>query len=197
MKPVFAVAFVGILSLSACAVAPPTGPSVVVMPAQGKSFAEFQQDDTTCRQFASQQIGYGSPAQASANSAVSSATVGTLIGAAAGAALGAAAGNPGLGAAAGAGGGLLVGSAAGSNAAAASCASLQQRYDVSYVQCMSAKGESVPTVQGAAAAYPYPAAPYGAYPYPYPYPYPAYSGYYYPPPAVGSVFIGGRYRGRW
>jgi hypothetical protein len=196
MKPAHAITFVGILSLSACAIAPPTGPNVVVMPAQGKSFAEFQQDDTTCRQFASQQIGNGSPAQASANSAISSAAVGTLIGAAAGAALGAAAGNPALGAAAGAGGGLLVGSAAGSNAAAVSGASLQQRYDVSYVQCMSAKGESVPTAQAAptaAYAYPYPADPYGAYPYPYP----AYSGYYYPPPAVGSVFIGGRYRGRW
>lgn len=186
MKPVSTIALVGILSLSACAVAPPTGPSVAVMPAPGKSFDRFQQDDATCRQFASQQTGGASPAEAATNSAVGSAAIGTVIGAAAGAALGAAAGNPGLGAAAGAGGGLLVGGAVGSNNAAASGASLQQRYDVSYVQCMSAKGESVPTAPPAAAAY------YG----PYPYPYAAYPGYYYPP-AVGSVYIGGRFHGRW
>jgi hypothetical protein len=190
MKPGPAVALLGILSLSACAVAPPTGPDVMVMPAQGKSFAEFQQDDTSCRQYASLQIGNGSPAQAATDSAVSSAAVGTLIGAAAGAALGAAAGNPGLGAAAGAGGGLLFGGAAGSNAARASGASLQQRYDASYVQCMAAKGESVPTMPASVAA----ADPYG----PYRYTYPAYPGYYYyPPPVVGSVFVGGRFHGRW
>jgi Glycine-zipper domain len=189
MKPAPALAVVGILSLAACAVAPPTGPDVMVMPAPGKSFAEFQQDDTACRQYASQQIGYGSPGQAAANSAVASAAVGTVLGAAAGAALGAAAGNPGLGAAAGAGGGLLVGSAVGSNAAAASGAGLQQRYDMSYVQCMSARGESVPTM---------PAGAYASYPYgPYGYPYAAYPGYYYPPPVVGSVFIGGRFHRRW
>jgi hypothetical protein len=186
MKSAPVITLVGILSLSACAVAPPAAPDVMVMPGQGKSFAAFQQDDATCRQYASQQIGYGSPGQAAADSAVTSAAVGTVIGAAAGAVLGAAAGNPGLGAAAGAGGGLLVGSAAGSNAAAVSGAGLQQRYDMSYVQCMSAKGESVPTM---------PAVAYASYPYG-PYPYAAYPGYYYPP-VVGSVFIGGRFHRRW
>jgi hypothetical protein len=137
MKPGPAVTLVGILSLSACAVAPPTGPDVMVMPAQGKSFAEFQQDDTSCRQYAS----------------------------------------------------LLFGSAAGSNDARASGASLQHRYDASYVQCMAAKGESVPTMPASVAA----ADPYG----PYRYAYPAYPGYYYAPPVVGSVVVGGRFHGRW
>jgi outer membrane lipoprotein SlyB len=184
MKPVSTIALVGILSLSACVVAPPTGPSVAVMPGPGKSFDQFQQDDASCRQYASQQTGNVSPSEAATNSAVGSAALGTVIGAAAGAALGAAAGNPGLGAAAGAGGGLLFGSAAGSNAAATSGANLQQRYDVGYLQCMTARGDSMPPA-------PAPAAYYG----PYPYPYPAYPGYYYPP--AGSVYIGGRFHGRW
>ena len=38
------------LTLSACAVAPPTGPSVMALPPQGKSFEQFQQDDATCQQ---------------------------------------------------------------------------------------------------------------------------------------------------
>ncbi len=171
------IALVGPLALGACAVAPPIGPSVTALPAQGKSFADFQEDDAVCRQYASQQIGYGTPAQAASNSAVGSAVVGTALGAAAGAALGAAAGNPALGAAAGAGGGLLFGSAAGANAARVSGGALQHRYDMGYVQCMSAKGESVPTV---GVARPYAYYPYWgphAYP-PYYYPmYPAYPGY--------------------
>src|SRR5260221_12858614 len=111
------IALVGPLALGACAVAPPTGPSVMVLPAKGKSFADFQEDDAVCRQYASQQIGYGAPAQAANYSAVSSAVVGTALGAAAGALLGAAAGNAGLGAAARAGGGLLFWGAAGVGAA--------------------------------------------------------------------------------
>jgi len=165
-----AIAFVGTLALVACAVLPPTGPSFMALPAQGKSFEAFQQDDATCRQFASQQIGYGSPAQAANESVVNSAVVGTLIGAAAGAALGAAAGNAGLGAAAGAGGGLLVGSTEGAGASQASSAALQQHYDITYLQCMSAKGESVPTSQPVARPYPY-------YSYGPNYYYPAYPAY--------------------
>lgn len=196
-----AVALAGTLALGACAVAPPTGPSVMALPAQGKSFEQFQQDDATCRQYASAQIGYGSPAQASTDSAVTSAIVGTALGAAAGAAIGAAAGNPALGAIAGAGGGLLLGSAAGANAANVSGAALQRRYDMGYLQCMSAKGESVPTTGGAgpyasAAPGPYVYPAYPAYPayYPY-YPY-YYPGYYYGPPVFGSFFFAGRFGGR-
>jgi hypothetical protein len=167
-----AIALVGAIALAGCAVPPPTGPSVMALPAKGKTFEEFQQDDATCRQFASQQIGNGSPAQAANESAVNSAVVGTLVGAAAGAALGAAAGNPALGAVAGAGGGLLFGSAAGAGASQASGAALQQRYDMGYIQCMSAKGQSVPTTtQAVARPYPYPY--YGYY-------YPGYPAYYYP-----------------
>ena len=184
-------ALLGSLALGACVAAPPTGPDVAVMPGSGKTLAQFQQDDYTCRGYAQQMVG-GGQQQAANNSAVGSAVVGTGVGAAAGALLGAAAGNAGLGAAAGAGAGLLVGSAAGANNAQASSAELQQRYDVGYAQCMTAQGNSVPPVQQAAA---YPVYPPGYYPYPYPgYVYgPGYygPGYYGPAVSVGFGFGGG------
>jgi outer membrane lipoprotein SlyB len=166
----------GVLAVSACAVAPPTGPNVVAMPGKDKSFEAFQADDATCRQYASAQIAPASPAQAANESAVNSAVLGTAIGALAGAAIGAATGDAAAGAAIGAGGGLLVGGTTGLDAARASSAGLQRRYDIGYIQCMSAKGENVQT----AAVSPV----YGAYPaYYYPYYYPSYP--YYP-----STFIG-------
>jgi hypothetical protein len=72
--------------LSACAVMP-TGPSVMVLPGEGKSFDHFQADDTGCRQYAQTQIGVP-PGEAGR--------------------------------------------------------SLQRRYDVSYMQCMYAKGHQLP-----------------------------------------------------
>src|ERR1700752_3267686 len=98
----------GALALGACAVAPPTGPSVMALPAKGKSFEQFQQDDATCQQYASARIGYGSPQQAANDSAVGSAVVGTAVGAAAGALIGAAAGNPAVGAAIRGGSGFFL-----------------------------------------------------------------------------------------
>ena len=183
-----AVAIVGMLALTGCAVAPPTGPSVMALPAKDKTFAEFQQDDGSCRQYASAEIGDVSPAAAAQQSAVNSTALGTVAGAAAGAAIGAAAGNPALGAAIGAGSGLVLGGAAGANAADLSGAELQRRYDMSYLQCMSAKGESVPTtLPPAAYAYGYPY-------YPYPYAYPYYGPYWAPYGVGGSfVFFGGHH----
>ena len=187
-------ALLGTLALGACVAAPPTGPNVAVMPGAGKTLAQFQQDDYTCRGYAQQSIGGGQSQQAANNDAVGSAVVGTGVGAAAGALLGAAAGNAGLGAAAGAGAGLLVGSSAGANGAQASSAQLQHQYDVGYMQCMAAQGENVPPVQQQAAAYPayaYPAYPYPAYGYA-PYPYYYGPGYYGPEVSVGFGFGGGR-----
>ncbi len=187
----------GALALGACAVPPPTGPSVLALPGQGKNFAQFQQDEGTCRQYAAQQTGI-SPADAANQSAANSAVVGTLVGAAAGAAIGAAAGNPALGAAVGAGSGLALGSAEGANAAAYAGASAQQRYDMSYVQCMMANGETVPQPQAAMAPPPYAVA--GVYPYPYGYPYyPYYPGFYGPYYGGGFVVGGGwgGWRGGW
>lgn len=163
------------LLLGACVVVPP-GPSVAAMtyPAPGKPFEIFQQDDGVCRQFAAAQTGNISPVGAANQSFASSAAAGTLIGAAAGAAIGFAAGGPAVGAAIGAASGLLVGTASGARAATYSGVTLQQRYDTSYLQCMSAKGENVPI--GSSSPYPY------LYPYSYlyPYAYPSQYGGLYP-----------------
>src|SRR3712207_1177615 len=45
------------LGLTACAVVPPSGPTVLVLPPEGKNLGRFQQEDATCRTYASSQIG--------------------------------------------------------------------------------------------------------------------------------------------
>jgi hypothetical protein len=206
-RAIILLASTAALSLSACTVAPPPGPSIMALPGQGKNMDAFQQDDFACRQYASQQTGGASPNVAASQSAVGSAVAGTALGAAAGAAIGAASGAAGAGAAIGAGAGLLAGSAVGANNAAVAYGGVQQLYDVSYAQCMTARGNTVQPPPTGYAAYPYPAYPYPAYPYPaYPYPaypYPGYSGYYGPAffgPSVAIGFGGGwgwGGRGRW
>ncbi len=78
-----------ILGVSALAVvagcaSPPPGPTVAVMPGQGKSFDVFQQDQYACTSYANQQVG-GQAEQAN-NQAVGSAVLGTVLGAGIGAA---------------------------------------------------------------------------------------------------------------
>ena len=102
MRPAPLAAIAATLVLSACATALPTGPTVMALPPQGKNFAQFQQEDYGCRNYANQQIGYANPGQVATQNAVGSAAIGTALGAAAGAVIGAAAGNPGAGAAIGA-----------------------------------------------------------------------------------------------
>jgi outer membrane lipoprotein SlyB len=159
------------LALAGCAAAPPTGPYIAALPGKDKTFEAFQADDVACRQYASSQIGYASPATAATQSAVGSTALGTVVGAAAGAAIGAAAGNPAMGAAIGAGTGFVTGGAAGIGAANASASEMQWRYDVGYAQCMTANGENV---QMPGPAYTYAPPPY--YPYYPPYFGPAFLG---------------------
>lgn len=151
--------------LAGCATAP-SGPRVAVMPGTSKSFEQFRYDDADCRQYARDMIGR-TPNEASVNSGVQSAVIGTLLGAVAGAAV-----NGGRGAGVGAGAGLLIGSAAGAGAAQQSAGSAQQSYDISYEQCMYAKGHRVPIAGGmgldAVRGYYAPAAPAGSYPPPPP-----------------------------
>jgi hypothetical protein len=175
-----------VMVLGGCAAVPPSGPTVMALPGQGKTFDAFQSDDYTCRVFAQQQTGVV-PAQAATNAAVGSAVVGTALGAAAGAAIGAAAGNPGAGAAIGAATGLVGGTAVGANNAAWTQAGLQQRYDIAYTQCMYAHGNTVTSPPPSYAGYGYPAYGYG-YPYFAP-------GYYGPSVAIG--FAGGWGWGGW
>lgn len=137
------------LLLGACATVP-TGPSVMVLPGSTKSFEQFQADDGVCRQWAQQQTGT-TAGKAAQGSTATGAVVGTAVGAAAGAALGAAAGNPAVGAAAGAGVGLLGGTAVGSGQAQGAYHSVQQRYNMAYMQCMYAKGNQIPVARGSVA----------------------------------------------
>ena len=128
------------LALGGC-VSLPTGPSVMAMPGAGKSYDQFRADQAQCQQYAQESI--NGAAQSTQNNTVNSAAVGTAVGAVAGALIGAATGRAGAGAAIGGGAGLLVGSASGSNAAASGNLSMQQRYDMTYTQCMYSKGEQV------------------------------------------------------
>jgi hypothetical protein len=154
------------LVVSGCA-SVPTGPSVMVMPGTGKSFETFQVDDAVCRQWAAEQTG------TTTNKAATESTVG--------AALGAAAGNPAIGAAAGAGVGLLGGTAIGASRADAYGGSVQRRYDMSYTQCMYAKGNQVPMARGSRVQPP----AYSASPPPPPPPPPAAVAPSTPPPPPG------------
>jgi hypothetical protein len=137
------------LLVGACATIP-SGPSVMVLPGSTKSFEQFQVDDGVCRQWAQHQTGTTS-GKAANNTTATGAVVGTAVGAAAGAALGAAAGNPAVGAAAGAGVGLLGGTAVGAGHAQGAYHSVQQRYNMAYMQCMYAKGNQIPVARGSVA----------------------------------------------
>ena len=59
-------------------------------------------------------------------------------------AIGSVSGNMGAGAAIGAGTGLVAGGVVGAGKADAAGGSLQQRFDTTYAQCMTAKGNVVP-----------------------------------------------------
>lgn len=155
MKAALLIAPVALV-LSACA-SIPTGPTVMVLPGSGKGFEQFQTDDAACRQWAAHQTGT-TPEHAATQSTVSGAAIGTATGAAAGAAIGAAAGSPAIGAAVGAGVGLAGGTAIGADYAGSAHMSVQQRYDVSYMQCMYAKGNQIP-VRAAAPRYAAPPVP--------------------------------------
>jgi hypothetical protein len=178
-----AVALLVVIALVGGCASVPSGPSVSVLPGRGKSFEQFQIDDTACRQWAQQQAGT-TPSASATQSTVGGAAIGTLLGAGLGAALGAAAHRPGTGAAVGAGVGLLGGTAVGASAGQASGQSVQRRYDNAYTQCMYAKGNQVPgrpqaatpVVNPAPPPSPLPSAPALAPPPPPP-----------PPPAVLST----------
>ncbi|WP_419730549.1 glycine zipper family protein [Lichenicola sp.] len=142
-SPALAGVLASTMLLSACAVAPPPGPSILAQPGKGKTMQQFETDDQHCRQFAAQANGGVTPAEAANRAGVGSAVAGTLLGAAAGALLGTAFHNPGAGAAFGAGGGLLVGSSAGAANGQRSAAAFQQNYDTAYGQCMIASGDTI------------------------------------------------------
>ncbi|HET6309191.1 MAG TPA: YMGG-like glycine zipper-containing protein [Rhodopila sp.] len=161
--------------LNACATEP-MGPTIPVMPAPGKPFAVFQNEQAVCQQFASSQVQGG--AQQANNQQVGTAVIGTLLGAGLGAAIGG-----GRGAAIGAGAGAVGGTAVGAGPAAQAQYSLQQRYDLAYAQCMYSHGNQVPGYAPQAAPPPPPGYAPGYPPPPPPsYAPPSYPPAGYPPP---------------
>lgn len=132
-----------VLALAGC-VSIPSGPSVMVLPGNGKNFDQFRADDFECRQFAHAQSGGQTPDQAGSTSGVNTAAVGAVVGAAAGAAIG----RSGHAAAAGAGIGTAGGALAGAGAAQQTGRTVQSRYDMSFLQCMYAKGHQIPMSSG-------------------------------------------------
>lgn len=144
--------------LSACATVP-TGPSVMVLPGTRETFEQFARDDSLCREWAAGRTGTTTN-RAAAESGVTGAALATAIGAAAGAAIGGAVGEVGEGAAIGAGSGLLLGSAAGAARGGWAAATVQERYDAAYLQCMYASGHQIPVPAATARALDaHPAAP--------------------------------------
>ncbi|HET8995536.1 MAG TPA: YMGG-like glycine zipper-containing protein [Acetobacteraceae bacterium] len=134
-----AIPLATLLLLSGC-VSQPTGPMVQVMPAPGKPFEVFQQDQSVCRYYADQQT--AGTAQGANNQQIVTGVIGTALGAGLGAAIGG-----GQGAAIGAGSGALAGTLVGAGPAQQAQMTLQQRYDQAYVQCMYARGNQVPGYQ--------------------------------------------------
>ena len=57
ISPEFAVVSVGAALVVAACASIPTGPNVLVLPGNGKSFEQFQTDDAVCRQWSAQQTG--------------------------------------------------------------------------------------------------------------------------------------------
>ena len=169
----------GVLALSGCATVP-TGPSVMVLPPQGKPFEAFQADDSVCRQWAAQQAGAG-PSETTNQTLANGAALGTIMGAGLGAAIGAASGATGTGAAIGAASGLIGGTAIASGPAYGAGWEVQRRYDFAYQQCMYAKGNQIPSVVRTARRAPRLPPPPPGYYAPGP-PVPPPPGAYPPPP---------------
>ena len=123
------------LSLAACA-STPMGPTVQVLPPQGKPFEQFQGEDYSCRQFAAGQV--QGQAEAANDTGLLEGIGGTVLGAGLGAAVGG-----GRGAAIGAGSGAVVGTAVGASTSGRQQGGIQVQYNNAYVQCMVAKGNVV------------------------------------------------------
>ncbi len=118
----------------------PMGPTVAILPAPGKPFELFQQDQAVCTQYAGSMV--RGQAERANNMAVGSAVLGTVLGAGLGAAVGGR--HAGRGAAIGAASGAVVGTGVGANGSADAQGGIQDQYNNAYVQCMVSKGNRLP-----------------------------------------------------
>jgi hypothetical protein len=128
--------------LSGCT-SPPMGPTAVVMPAPGKPFGVFVQEQAMCKQFADGEVAGG--ASMSNLKQFGTAAIGTALGAGLGAAV-----RGRRGAEVGGAIGAIGGVAAGANGAARDQNSLQGRYNLAYTQCMFSSGNQVAGMSRAA-----------------------------------------------
>jgi hypothetical protein len=128
-----------ISSLAAC-VSAPTGPTIAIMPREGKPFEVFQQEDQQCREFAANAV--KDTSNAALKEGATSAAIGAALGAAAGAVIqGGSSQNIGTGA----GIGLLGGAAMGAMNSSGKQNQGQVQYNIAYQQCMYSKGNQVPS----------------------------------------------------
>ena len=133
-----------IVLLSGCA-SQPMGPTAHVMPAPGKSFEVFAQDQATCKQFADNEVSGG--ATMANLKEFGTAAITTGLGAGLGAAIRGERGAEVGGSIGAIGGGALAG-----HGSARDQNSLQGRYDLAYTQCMYARGNQVGGNRAGAAA---------------------------------------------
>ncbi len=124
------------VSLAACASTPmgPTG--VMVLPAQGKPFEQFQAEQSMCKQYADSQV--RGQADEANSTGVLEGIGGTVLGAGLGAAIGG-----GRGAAIGAGSGAILGTGVGASTSGRQQGGIQQQYNNAYAQCMTSKGNQI------------------------------------------------------
>lgn len=123
------------LLLAACA-STPMGPTVRALPAQGKPFEQFQVEQSSCKQYADEQV--RGQAERANTTGIVEGVGGTVLGAGLGAAIGG-----GRGAAIGAAGGAVAGTAIGAGTSGHEQKGIQQQYNDAYVQCMVAKGNQI------------------------------------------------------
>ncbi len=124
----------------------PNNPSVAVLPGQGKTFEAFQADQAVCKQYAAEQV--AGQADRANTLGVGGAVLGTVLGAGLGGAIGG-----GRGAGIGAASGALGGTALGGSYTAGQQYTIQQQYDIAYMQCQYSKGNQVPGYAPGAVGY--------------------------------------------
>ena len=122
--------------LTGCATQP-LGPTARVMPAPGKSFEVFAQEQATCKQFADGEVSGG--AEMANLKELGTAAIATGLGGGLGAAI-----HGGRGAEVGGSTGAVIGAAVSGHGSAHDQNNLQGRYDLAYTQCMYAHGNQVP-----------------------------------------------------
>lgn len=129
-----------VIGILAGCVSAPTGPTIAIMPREGKPFEVFQQEDTQCREFAANAV--KGTSNAALKEGATSAAIAAALGAAAGAVIqGGSSQNIGTGA----GVGLLGGAAIGAMNSAGKQNQAQTQYNIAYQQCMYSKGNQVPS----------------------------------------------------